>query len=207
MPLDPHGPPGSEAHPPSPKLGPQQAPPSDAALVRAALARQAGAAPAIVARYRPLVRRWLWASVPGHDMDDLVQEVFARCFQCLPRLRDPAALRSFLIGITLRLASSERRRRRRRWRETLTSTGELPDSHGPDDGADARQAVWCTREVLSRLSPESVRVLELRFLQDKELTEVADGMGVSLATAKRHLARASARLRAMGPALRGLLRG
>jgi RNA polymerase sigma-70 factor (ECF subfamily) len=176
----------------------------DAALVGAALARQPGAASAIVERYRALVRRCIWAP-PSHEVDDLVQEVFARCFERLPQLRDPSALRSFVIGISLRVAADERRRRRRRWRELLTSTGELPDAV-MDDSVELRYAVARTREILGRLSPETLRILELRFVHEKELTEIADGLGVSLATAKRYLARASARLRAMAPSVRGVLR-
>ncbi|HEY4012843.1 MAG TPA: sigma-70 family RNA polymerase sigma factor [Polyangiaceae bacterium] len=177
--------------------------PSDAALVVAALAREAGAASAIVERYRGVVRRCLW-SPASHDVDDLVQEAFARCFESLPRLRDPSALRSFVIGIALRVAANERRRRRRRWREFLTQTGELPEAT-VDDGVELHHAIRHTREMLGRLGPDSLRVLELRFVHEKELTEIADGLGVSLATAKRYLARASARLRAMAPSVRGLL--
>jgi RNA polymerase sigma-70 factor (ECF subfamily) len=169
----------------------------DAALVQAALRGDPAAAPAIVRRYRPLVRRYLGASLSGRDLDDHVQEVFARCFEYLTRLRDPSSLRSFIIGITLRLVGTERRRRRvRRW-ETLTITGELPEPRPQDEDLDARQAVWRTREILGRLRPESCLLLELRFVQEKKLTEVAESLGVSVATAKRQLARASARMRAM----------
>jgi RNA polymerase sigma-70 factor (ECF subfamily) len=175
----------------------------DEALVGAALLRQPGAASAIVERYRTVVRRCIWAPA-SHDVDDLVQEVFARCFERLPQLRDPSALRSFVIGIALRVAADDRRRRRRRWRELLTSTGELPDAV-VDDNVELRHAVRHTRELLGRLGPETLRILELRFVHEKELTEIADGLGVSLATAKRYVARASARLRAMAPTARGLL--
>jgi RNA polymerase sigma-70 factor (ECF subfamily) len=175
-------------------------------LVQRALEREPAAASAIVERYSPVVRRCLWTPSPGDEVEDLVQEVFARCFECLPRLRDPNALKSFVIGITLRVAANARRRRRRRWRERLTTTGELPDAAHEED-LEARHAFRSTRELLGRFSPENLRVLELRFVHEKELTEIADGMGVSLATAKRHLARASARVRAMAPILRGLLHG
>ena len=168
----------------------------DAALVHGALIGQRAPAPAIVHRYRPLVRRILGASVRGADLEDGVQEVFVRCFRSLPRLRDPGSLRSFIVGITLRLAATERRRRRLRWRESLTATGELPEP-ASEDGADTRLIALRTRELLQKLKPDSLRVLDLRFFQENELVEVAEQMGVSLATAKRHLARASARVRAM----------
>ena len=165
-------------------------------MVEAALRGDRSAAPAIVARYRSLVRRYLLASLTPGDVDDHLQEVFARCFERLETLRDPSALRSFLIGITLRLVGSERRRRRVRRLEMLTETGELPEPHLEEDVA-SRQAVWRTRAILDRLRPESCRVLELRFVQEQKLSEVAQNLGVSLATAKRHLARASARIRAL----------
>ena len=44
------------------------------------------------------------------DVDDQVQEVFIRFFRNLHTLRDPKVVRSFLIGITLRVASGELRR-------------------------------------------------------------------------------------------------
>jgi RNA polymerase sigma-70 factor (ECF subfamily) len=170
---------------------------ADAALVHGALGADRGLAPAIVKRYRPLVRRILWASMSGADLEDNTQEVFARCFECLPRLRDPTSLRSFIFGIALRLAATERRRRRLRWRERLSPTGELPEVAASEHEVEAHQVVSSTREILGRLRPESYRVLNLRFIEEKDLAEVAENMGVSLATAKRHLARASARLRAM----------
>jgi len=169
----------------------------DAAYVHAALQGDPGAPPAIVKRFSPLVRYSLSRTLSGPDLDDHVQEVFARCFANLPQLRDPASLRSFIIGIALRFASTERRRRRLRSWERLTSTGELPELRVYQDDIEARQTARCMREVLRRVRADSCRVLELRFVHENELTEVAAHMGVSLATAKRHLARASACVRAM----------
>jgi RNA polymerase sigma-70 factor (ECF subfamily) len=174
----------------------------DGALVRAALLGDRRAAHAIVTRYVPLVRRCLGASFSGADLDDHVQEVFARCFTSLSRLRDPDALRSYLIGIALRWAASERRRCRLRWWEKVTATGELPDLGGAPDGPpiEVRQVVWRTRALLARLRPESCRALELRFMEEQELTDVAKMLGVSLATAKRQLATSIVRVRALAQA-------
>jgi RNA polymerase sigma-70 factor (ECF subfamily) len=167
---------------------------TDADLVRAALRGDAAAAPAIWIRYIPVVRRRLSAHFDGAELEDHVQEVFARCFEQLPRLRDHAALRSFLIGITLRVALLECRRRRFRSWAAVTLTGELPDAAVSDD-MELRLLVSRIRELLGRLKPDSCHLLELRFVRGHELSEVADTMGVSLATAKRHLARASAHVR------------
>jgi len=186
----------SDARPPMALCGKGLARMGDATLVRGALDGDPEPAPAIMRRYRPLVRRILGASVSGPDLEDGIQEVFVRCFRSLPRLRDPGSLRSFIVGISLRLAATERRRRRLRWRERLTATGELPEIVF-EDAADAGQVVSRTRDILGRLKPDTYRVIDLRFFQGKDLVEVAENLGVSLATAKRHLARASARLRAL----------
>jgi RNA polymerase sigma-70 factor, ECF subfamily len=170
---------------------------ADAALVRAALAGDPAPALAIVKRYLPLVRTILWRSVGESDLEDGVQEVLARSFQSLPRLRDPTALRSFIIGIALRVAATERRRRHRGWRECLTLSGCLPEPGALGVEIEAGQVAQRMRQILGRLKPDSIRVLYLRFVQEKELAEVAKSTGASVATAKRQLAKAAAHVRAM----------
>jgi RNA polymerase sigma-70 factor (ECF subfamily) len=168
----------------------------DAALVRAARAGDPRASGVIWRRYAPLVRLKLRRSIGGHDVEDHVQEVFSRLFAFLDQLRDPCALRSFLIGITLRVAGTELRRRRCRAWLTLTATGDLPDVPALEDG-EARRIVAPLFRILDKLAPESSRVFELRYIEERELTEVAAAMDVSLATAKRALARVMARVHAM----------
>lgn len=169
----------------------------DAEYVRGALQGDRAAHCAIVKRFSPLVRYSLSRTLSGPDLDDHVQEVFARCFANLAELRDPTSLRSFIIGIALRFASTERRRRRLRSWERLTHTGDLPELRVYQDDIESRQTARCVREILGRVRADTCRALELRFVHESELTEVAAYMGVSLATAKRHLARASACVRAM----------
>ncbi|MCL2448335.1 MAG: sigma-70 family RNA polymerase sigma factor [Polyangiaceae bacterium] len=168
----------------------------DAALVRATLAGDPHGPPAIWARFAPLVRAKLTRSIGAQDMEDQVQEVFMRLFEYLDQLRDPDALRSFIIGITLRIAGTELRRRRCRSWLTLTATGDVPEMPADDD-IDARRVVARLFTILDKLAPENSRVFELRYIEEKELTEVAVAMNVSLATAKRYLARVSARVHAM----------
>jgi RNA polymerase sigma-70 factor (ECF subfamily) len=181
----------------------------DAALVREALAGNPRAHGAIWRRYGSLVRSKLGRSLGTQDVEDQVQEVFLRLFEYLEQLRDPNALRSFIIGITLRTAGTELRRRRCRWWLNLTATGELPEPGSVDDG-ETRQVVARLLEIVGQLAPQSSRVFELRYIEERELTEVAEAMSISLATAKRYLARASARVFAMSerePALAGYLHG
>ena len=85
----------------------------DAVLARAAAEGSHLAAAIIVKRHTPRVRSKLHHWIGPTDIDDRVQEVFIRLFEQLPRLRDPNALRGFLIGVTLRIACTELRRRRK----------------------------------------------------------------------------------------------
>jgi|GEM_PF-1919550 RNA polymerase sigma-70 factor, ECF subfamily len=183
---------------------------ADAALVRAAWQGDPRAHVAIWRKYSPLVRSRIGRSVGGQDVEDHVQEVFLRLFEHLPQLRDPGALRSFIIGIALRVGGTELRRRRCRWWLAVTPTGELPEpAPSRDDGSDVREVLGTLLSILGKLTPHSSRVFELRYIEEKELTDVAKVMKISLATAKRHLARASTCFFAMAerePALADFMR-
>ena len=160
----------------------------DAALVRAVLAGDESAFRRIWNKYVALVRSKL-----GHvrrDIDDCVQEVFVRLHARLPYLRDHSALSSFIIGIALRVAGTELRRRKSASWILLTPTGDLPEPmNPPQEDATAREALARFQVILGKLGPRARRVFELRFIEHKELVDVARAMNVSLATAKRHLAR------------------
>lgn len=149
-------------------------------------------------RYAAQVRSRLMRWIGSDDLEDHVQEVFSRLFENLSILRQPSALRSFLVGIALRVACNELRRRRR-WRVTLTATGDLSEliQYSTSDDAIAREALNRFDAILRRLTPRARRVFELRYIEGLELVDVAGEMDISLATAKRHLSRASSRVFAM----------
>src|SRR4051812_35368204 len=104
----------------------------DRALAVDAARGDPGAHALIWDRYSPLVRRILVRGIgPGADVEDQVQEVFLRFYRNRTLLRDPAALRSFLFGITLRVAASELRSRRVRSWLRLTKEGFLDEPEAP----------------------------------------------------------------------------
>src|SRR5687767_8818427 len=85
----------------------------DAALARALGEGSPWAEEVAWDRFSPLVRGMLRRSLgPGAEVEDATQEVFIRFFQKVARLRDAAALRSFLIGIAVRVV---RKQLRMRW--------------------------------------------------------------------------------------------
>src|SRR5262245_48446698 len=167
----------------------------DAAIARAAAEGHTAAASIAWDRFAPLVRGLLRRSFgPQTDVDDLLQEVFLRFFRQVPTLRDPTAVRSFLIGITIRVVGSELRRRRvRRWLH-LTDTGAVPDVPAAETDDEAREAVKRLYVILDRLEDSGRLAFLLRHVEGLELTEVADALGLSLATTKRRLAKLTDRL-------------
>jgi RNA polymerase sigma-70 factor (ECF subfamily) len=167
----------------------------DATLATDAASGDPGAYAAIWDRYSPLVRRVLVRSIgPGSEVEDQVQEVFLRFYRNRRLLRDPAALRSFLFAIALRVAASELRSRRIRSWLRLTRDGMLDEQEAPRTDSDAREAVKRLYAILDRLDTNSRLAFVLHYVDGWELTEVAQALNVSLATVKRRLSRISSRV-------------
>jgi RNA polymerase sigma-70 factor (ECF subfamily) len=182
---------------------------TDADLVAAWARGSAAASAAIWDRFYPMVRRVLCRTMgPGHDMEDLAQEVFLRLFRKLPALRDPAALRSFVLSITTHVVQGELRGRwLRRWLG-LARDGALPESESDQADHDAREALDRFYRILDRLGAKDRTAFVLRHVEEVELTDVAGALGVSLATVKRRLPRVARRVFALAandPVLAGYL--
>jgi RNA polymerase sigma-70 factor (ECF subfamily) len=168
----------------------------DAAIVAGVIAGEPGAAGRMWDRHAPLVRRILRRMLGPVDVEDGVQDAFLRLFRDLASLRDPSALRSFLIGITLHVAKSElRRRRAKRWLR-LSDDGVLAEADvlAEDERHEPRAAVQRLYEVLDRVSDERRMVFVLRFVEGLELAELSAVLDCSLATTKRRVADAAQRV-------------
>ena len=173
----------------------------DAALVLSLQRSEAGAAASIWRRFVPMVRATVRRMLgPGRDEDDVVQEVFLHFFAGVRRLREPALVRSFLFGICVRTVRKEiRRRKLRSW---LRLSGDAVDDLAVDWPAvsgdpEAREAIRRFYAVLDSLRGESRSLVVVRFLEGKELLEVARLHGMSLSTVQRKLQRAVARVTAL----------
>jgi RNA polymerase sigma-70 factor (ECF subfamily) len=168
----------------------------DTALVAGVQAKERGAAGRMWDRYAPLVRRILRRMLGPVDVEDGVQDAFLRLFRDLGSLRDPAALRCYLIGITLHVAKSElRRRRAKRWL-LLSDDGTIaePDAIAGDEWHEPRAAVLRLYKMLDRISDERRTVFVLRYVEGLELAELSAVLDCSLATTKRRVADAARRV-------------
>jgi RNA polymerase sigma-70 factor (ECF subfamily) len=128
---------------------------------------------------------------PDAEVEDLTQEVFLLVFAKARGLRDPDALRSFVFSIAVRKLKWEMRRRRVRRIFELSAFDELPEQATAVLDVEARQALRHFYAILDHLRAEERVAFVLRHLEGMTLGEVAGALGVSLATAKRRLDRAS----------------
>jgi RNA polymerase sigma-70 factor, ECF subfamily len=169
----------------------------DTSLAAALTAREPQAATIAWTRLSPLVMRLLRRYFgPGADRQDLCQEVFLRFFARIDELRDQAALRSFLIGITLGVAQNEVRRAKvRRW-IFLTQAGDLPDAPIAASDPEAREAVVRFYRILASVGAEDRTLFVTRYVEKMEVSDIADAIGRPLSTTKRRLARATRRIAA-----------
>src|SRR3954470_13600622 len=167
----------------------------DAELARALIARDPQAPRALWRRYAPMVFRMLRRALgPGHDVEDLAQEVFLCVLEKLPTLREPKALKAFVISITVLTTRSELRRLWvRRWIR-LSNKGDATGKAVVHLDTDAREALGRFYGVLDRINAQDRTLFVLRFMEGLGLLEVAAAGGLSLATTKRRLARAWAKV-------------
>jgi len=171
------------------------------------IARDPAAIAWLVDEHSPVVRQMLVRVLGSdHDVEDLVQDTFMVVLRQAKTVRNPSALRSFVVSVAIRLARNELLRRAvRRW-VGLDAVCEAPlvSSHDPVT-ADRVRSLY---RVLDRMDTDARLLFLLRYVQGMELTELAEVAACSLATLKRRLARAEARFGAIAkaePALRDYL--
>jgi RNA polymerase sigma-70 factor, ECF subfamily len=171
----------------------------ESALARAICEGEGWAERALLAQYAGHVERILTRILGGRsDLDDLVQDVFLRAFERVEDLREPRALRGWLSSIAVFVAREAiRKKQRRRWLLFLPPE-EVPELEVPEASPEARAALRAFYEIVGRLDADARIAFTLRFVEDMDLTEIADACGVSLATIKRRIKSAEAEFFARG---------
>jgi RNA polymerase sigma-70 factor, ECF subfamily len=169
----------------------------DVELVAALCAGAAWASEAIWDRYSDNVSRFFVRSLGRStaEVEDLTQEVFLRVFTRPRMIREPAALREFVMAVAVRVLKGELRYRWiRRWVK-LSDSGELPDRPAaPDSDEAARHALKRCYAILDGLSARERAAFVLRYLEEMTVNEVAERMAISHSTAKRVISRAATKV-------------
>jgi RNA polymerase sigma-70 factor (ECF subfamily) len=127
---------------------------------------------------------------PDAELEDLMHDVFVVALTALDQLRDPNALRAWVVSIAVRKAK-KLIHRRTRWRFIRSvAPSDLPDREAPTASTEVSEALRSTYRVLERLPADERVVFALRHIDGMRLAAIAEACGISLATTKRRLTRA-----------------
>jgi RNA polymerase sigma-70 factor (ECF subfamily) len=154
------------------------------------------------------------------EAEEAVQDALARACESIGDLRDPAAAPAwFLRIVTTQCLRNLRRRRLKRklfgwWPGAVGGETDAAPTHATDPGTDDiaermhaqggpaprealedQQTLGALLGRLGDLSPQQRTALVLRYGHDLPVGQVAEMLGVELATVKTHLVRGLARLR------------
>jgi RNA polymerase sigma-70 factor, ECF subfamily len=168
----------------------------DSTLARAAGQGDPRATSVLWDRFSPLVRRMLRRTLgPSAEVEALLQEVFLRALRQLSSLPESAQLKPFMVAVTVRVLSTELKRHRMRRLLRLQSPWAVTDFGVASDPATST-ALSALYRILDQLDAEARLAFTLRHFEGLQITELASAMDASLASAKRRLARANARVQA-----------
>jgi RNA polymerase sigma-70 factor (ECF subfamily) len=131
---------------------------------------------------------------PGCDTEDAVQDAFVCLFEKAPTLREPAALRAFVMAITVRTARHHARRRRTRRLIGLPDGEAHPALRVVQQSPEPRWALERFYRILDRVNDGDRAAFVLRYIEGLELSEVARALGTSPPTARRRFTRAFGRV-------------
>lgn len=131
--------------------------------------------------------------------EEVAQEVFLDAYRAMPRFRQQSSVRTWIFAIARKKCLQNLRNRERRGRITRERQAHIaeqvhrapPSLPGRDPEAEGQRV----REGLEQLSHEERSFLTMRYDTDLSVADMARLLGMSMATVRRRLARALARLR------------
>lgn len=165
---------------------------SDEALVKRALAGERWAEDAIYRRHAPLITR-LSSRLLRHkaDADDVVQDTFLVAFDKLDKLRQPGALRAWLVRIAVH---GSRRKLRKRKLLALCGLGEgegaiaLTSPAREHSRPDLHLELGAIERAVSYAPAEQRAAWLLHRVEALSIVETAESTSRSVATVKRYVA-------------------
>ena len=164
----------------------------DASLVARARAGERWAEDAIYRRHAPLITR-LCSRLLRHtaDTDDVVQDTFLVAFDKLDKLRQPSALRAWLVRIAVH---GSRRKLRKRKLLALCGLGEsdtdllLAYAARDHSRPDLSVELDCIERAIAFAPSDHRAAWLLHRVEALSIVETAEAVQRSVATVKRHVA-------------------
>lgn len=135
----------------------------------------------------PEVRSLCWHLGDPDNVEDLVQETYARMMRALPNFRGDGSARSWLLRIARNTCADATRRRRRA--RTRRAFDEVPDvADGPPSG-------WSeVASVVAELEPDRRQAFVLTQVLGLPYQQAAEVLDVPIGTVRSRVARARADL-------------
>jgi RNA polymerase sigma-70 factor (ECF subfamily) len=160
---------------------------------------------AVVTRHRPQIFRFLLASTRDPDLaETLTQDCFLKAHRNWAGFRGESSPMTWLMRIAINLQKDHWRNRRMQfWRQTQTNAVDMDEASDwlPSGESSiekqllAKERVGQVWKAVEGLSERQRTVFLLRYVEERELSEIAHATGLSEGTVKAHLSRALARVR------------
>jgi RNA polymerase sigma factor (sigma-70 family) len=163
-------------------MGPE---PSDAALVDRCRAGDDDAWALLVERFS----RYVYAicaqgfRLSQHDSEDVFQDVFAKAYEQLGRLRDPNALRPWLAQLTRRLCIDRLRE------ATREAPVEELEPDGVDDVLENLDQALAVRQALAHIGEPCSDMLDRFFARDQSYQTIGDELELPKGTIASRISR------------------
>jgi RNA polymerase sigma-70 factor (ECF subfamily) len=160
----------------------------------------------IVGTHRPQIFRFLLASTRDMDLaETLTQECFLKAHRNWKHFRGESSAMTWLMRIAINLQKDHWRNRRLQfWRQTRTNAVDMDEASEwlPSGERSAEQLMLAREQVahvwraMGELSERQRTVFLLRYVEERELGDIARATGLSEGTVKAHLSRALGKVRA-----------
>jgi len=144
------------------------------------------------------------------DAEDAAQEAFVKAYAALPRFRDGAPFRPWLLRI---VANEARNRRRSANRRLELETRVAEDRHSPDAAPSPESAVLAQEQratllaAVNGLRDEDREVIAARYFLELSEAETAEALAIPRGTVKSRLSRGLGRLRERLASVEGSIDG
>jgi RNA polymerase sigma factor (sigma-70 family) len=127
--------------------------------------------------------------LPEHDAEDVFQEVFARAYEHLPKLRNDEAIRPWLAQLTRRLCID---RLRAGSSEQLSEDVEIPDA---DDTIARIDDSLSVHDALASLPDNCQEILDRFFARDESYRTIGQALDIPSGTIASRISRCLTKLK------------
>jgi RNA polymerase sigma-70 factor (ECF subfamily) len=160
----------------------------------------------VVETHRPQIFRFLLASTRDIDLaETLTQDCFLKAHRNWGSFRGDSTAMTWLMRIAINLQKDHWRNRRMQfWRHTRINSVDLDEASDwlPSGERSVEQQLLAKEKVshvwkaVKDLSERQRTVFLMRYVEEQELSEIAQATGLSEGTVKAHLSRALGKVRA-----------